>query len=102
MIISMNSITRLSWAGVAVGTVWAVAGGLAMCYGTTLNVPDFVHVNFGFPSVFAVHTLSTLVGPVDKWSLDVGALALDFAFWFAGSVAILIGLVYLFRRAAVA
>ena len=73
-----------------------------MAYGSVLNWPDFVHVNYGFPYMFATHTLNTIAGPVDKWSVDMGALALDVAFWFTGSVAILIGLAYLFRRAVAA
>jgi hypothetical protein len=51
---------------------------------------------------FAIQTLNTIAGPVDKWSLDTSALAMDVAFWFAGSFAILMGMVYLFRRTATA
>lgn len=98
----MTRTAWLFWAGAAVTTIWAVAGGLAMAYGTVLNWPDFVHVNYGFPSTFAIQTLNTIAGPVDKWNVDTRALAMDVVFWFAGSFAILMGMVYLFRRTATA
>ena len=69
-----------------------------MTYGTMYNWPDFVHANYGFPLTFATHTLSTIVGPADKWDLDLGALTGDLAFWLAGMVVLVLVAVYLEGR----
>lgn len=68
--------------------------------GRSFEWPDFVHFDYGFPFTFATHTTSTLAGAVDLWSLDMGSLAGDFLFWTAGTIAILLGFVYLARREA--
>ena len=95
----MDKIAGLLWIGVALAAFWGMVGWLAMAHGTQLNWPDFVHVNYGFPYTFAVHTLNTIAGPVDKWDVDSAALALDAALWLGGSVAVAVGLAYLSRRA---
>jgi len=86
---------RYSVIAAIVSVVWAVIAVVGMTYGTTYNWPDYVHVNYGIPLVFATHTLDTIAGPVDKWSLDLGSLAANLAFWLAGMVIILLIVVYL-------
>ncbi len=86
--------------GVIVASGWALGAIAALVWGTLLNWPDFVHVNYGFPFAFATHTTSTIVGAVDQWSLDIGALANDLLFWIAGTIAIFVGFIYLARREA--
>lgn len=84
---------------VALGSViWAVAAAVSMTYGTSINWPDYLHTNHGFPLTFATHTLNTLAGPVDKWSLDLGALSADLTFWLAGMVVFLLVAVHLEGR----
>jgi len=39
--------------------------------------PDFVHTNYGYPFVWARHTTVTLLGPVDKWEVNLLYLALN-------------------------
>ena len=78
--------------------VCAAVAVVSMTYGTTYNWPDFVHVNYGIPLAFATHTLDTIAGPVDTWSLDVGSLAADLIFWLAGIMVILLTAVYLESR----
>ncbi len=73
---------------IAASVAWAVVGLTGMTYGITYNWPDFVHVDYGFPLTFATHTLSTIVGPVDRWGLDPGSLSADLAFWLFGTVAV--------------
>ncbi len=68
----------------AVSMAWAIAIVASMTYGTTYNWPDYLHVDYGFPITFAIHTLNTIAGPVDRWSLNVGALAADLVFWSLG------------------
>jgi len=41
--------------------------------------PDFVHTDHGFPFVWARHTTVTLLGPVDKWEVNLFHLALNIA-----------------------
>lgn len=54
---------------------------LSLNWGVTYDWPDFFHVNYGFPLVWATHTLNTIIGPVDRWSVDLGNLLLDMLFW---------------------
>ena len=79
---------------VAIAIVWAVASLVAMTYGVLVIWPDYVHTNFGLPFTFATHTSITIAGPVDRWDMDLNALAMDLAFWLVGmTVIVLIGLV---------
>ena len=73
--------------------IWTVLALVAMTSGTQLNWPDFVHVNYGYPLRFAVHTLNTIAGPVDKWSLDLDAFLTDISVWFIGLLVIFVGMV---------
>lgn len=96
----LRSVDGFYVAGVVVAAGWAIAAAVAIAWGTLLNWPDFVHINYGFPVTFATHTTSTFVGAVDEWSLDIGALAGDILFWIAGTIVIFIGFIYLARREA--
>ena len=71
-----------------------------MLVGLSYNWPDYVHVNYGIPLTFATHTLDTIAGPVDKWSLDLGSLAADLVFWLTGMVALLLAAVFLAGRSS--
>jgi hypothetical protein len=67
---------------VASGVVVVVAL-LAMLWGSTYSVPDLVRVSYGLPLNWGENTLNTIAGPVDRWSVDLIALAVDLVFWFA-------------------
>jgi hypothetical protein len=69
--------------------IWVVSTILALTWGTTLNWPDFVHVNYGFPLVWTTHTLNTIAGPVDIWKVDILALFLDLLLWLGSMMAII-------------
>ena len=94
----MRSVDGFYVAGAIVAAGWAVAATVALAWGTLFNWPDFVHMNYGFPLTFATHTTSTFIGAVDKWSLDIGALASDFLFWIAGTIVIFGLFISLARR----
>jgi hypothetical protein len=49
--------------------------------GVRYDWPDFVHVDYGFPMRWATHTLITLTGPADHWSVDLVMLLVDVGFW---------------------
>ena len=69
------------------GVVIGVLTILLLTFGTTYNWPDFVHTNHGLPLVWGTHTLSTIVGPADSWSVNLGFLAIDLSIWLGVLVA---------------
>lgn len=54
---------------------------IATTWGNQIDWPDNVHVDYGFPIVWATQTLSTIVGAVNIWTVDVTALAMNLALW---------------------
>ena len=54
---------------------------ISLVWGVTYNWPDFLHVNYGLPLVWATHTLDILTGPVDIWRVDIDKLLIDMLFW---------------------
>ena len=62
-----------------------VIGGLlsifALTYGIRINWPDYVHVRYGFPLVWGIHTLVTIIGPVDVWEVNLKNLLIDLITW---------------------
>lgn len=58
-----------------------------MTHGQLYEWPDFVHVRYGFPFTYSVHTVVTITGPANLWSVDVVLLAADLSLWLAGLVA---------------
>jgi hypothetical protein len=92
-------MTRLPVAvDIVVATGWALASVVAMTWGTLVKWPDYLHTNYGFPLTFATHTLDTIAGPVDKWTVDIGALSIDLSFWLLGMVTILVASAYFLSR----
>ena len=89
---------RSSYLTVAALLAWATAALVSMLYGANYAWPDFLHVNYGFPLTFATHTLNTIAGPVDRWSLDLGSFAIDLMLWVTGMAAISLAGIYLESR----
>jgi len=73
--VALNALT------VSYLVIWTVLTILAVTWGIMYNWPDFVHVNYGFPFVWATHTLNTIAGPVDLWRVNLQALFMDLALW---------------------
>ena len=61
--------------------VWIFITGLALLFGFTYNWPDNVHLDYGLPLTWGTNTLSTLVGPVNQWSVNIVNLLVDLIFW---------------------
>jgi len=61
--------------------IWAVLTILAVTWGVMFDWPDFVHVDYGFPLVWATHTLNTIAGPADIWHVNLQTLLMDLALW---------------------
>ena len=61
--------------------LWTILTILAVTWGTRFDWPDNVHIDYGFPLVWSTQTLSTIVGPVNLWIVDVTALMMNLIFW---------------------
>ena len=74
--------------------VLAVITILATTYGNQIDWPDNVHVDYGFPFVWATQTLSTIVGAVNIWAVDIVALTMNLSLWLGitivGSAALML------------
>jgi hypothetical protein len=74
--------------------VWIFVTGLALLFGFTYNWPDNVHVDYGLPLTWGTNTLSTLIGPVDNWSVNILNLLIDLIFWLGIMATIVAVLLY--------
>ena len=78
-------------------SVWSIITILALTWGNKLDWPDNVHVDYGFPFVWSTQTLSTIVGAVNIWSVDIALLTMDLMFWLGIMVIISLALIYIVR-----
>jgi hypothetical protein len=74
--------------------VWFFVTCLALLFGFTYNWPDNVHVDYGLPLTWGTNTLSTLVGPVDNWSINIVNLLVNLIFWLGIMIAVVAVLLY--------
>ncbi|MEM0349785.1 MAG: hypothetical protein QXE96_05435 [Candidatus Caldarchaeum sp.] len=65
---------------------WSAATIAALTIGQLYEWPDNVHIRYGIPLTYAVHTVVTILGAADHWSVDTNILAFDLAIWMAGLV----------------
>jgi hypothetical protein len=65
----------------AVQAVASVFAMVAITWGIRYDWPDYVHVKYGLPLTWGVHTLATIAGPADTWSVNLTALAINLAIW---------------------
>jgi len=72
---------RSFWVILSFLIVWAVLTIFAVTGGTRFDWPDNVHIDYGLPLVWATQTLSTIIGPVNLWAVDITALMIDLALW---------------------
>jgi vacuolar-type H+-ATPase subunit I/STV1 len=91
-------ITKRFWVTLSFLVIWAVLTVLAVTWGTRFDWPDNVHIDYGFPLVWATQTLSTIVGPVNLWSVDVTALIMDLALWLGIMLVVASIMLYFFNR----
>ena len=61
--------------------IWSGLTILAVTWETKLDWPDNVHIDYGFPFIWSTQTLSSIIGPVNLWSVDIISLILNIAFW---------------------
>lgn len=86
VIFTMNRITAATIFVILISFVMV----LAITWGVEYNWPDYVHVNYGFPLVWGIHTLNTIHGPVDIWHVNLMFLAADLAIWL---LVLIVGLI---------
>ena len=53
----------------------------AVTMGFRYNWPDYVHDRHGFPLTWGTHTLNTIHGPVDIWTVNTLNLTIDLLIW---------------------
>ena len=78
--------------------IWTALTILAVTWGIMYDWPDYVHVDYGFPLVWATHTLSTIAGPADVWNVNLPALLTDLIFWLGSMLTAVAIILYVFNR----
>jgi len=53
----------------------------SLLYSREFNWPDYYHIEYGFPVTWLVRTLSTIIGPTDRFAFQPISFLLD---WFWG------------------
>jgi len=77
--------------------IWTFLTILAVTWGTRFDWPDYVHIDYGLPLVWSTQTLSTIIGPVNLWEVDITALMIDLAVWL-GIMLIAASIMLYFRK----
>lgn len=85
----------MSRSAVLFTAVWSLLTIASLSIGQLHEWPDFVHVRYGFPLTYAVHTISTIAGPADFWFVDINMLVVNMTLYASGLVA---GIALLTRR----
>jgi len=78
--------------------LWVVITVLAVSWGTQFDWPDNVHTDYGLPFVWSTNTVSTIVGAVNLWTVDLSTLLMDLVFWLGLMVFVTAVLLYLFNK----
>jgi len=71
-----KSLIRVVWI-LSCSSLTMIGAGLGVKY----DWPDFVHIDYGFPMKWATHTLVTLSGPADSWTVNPALLLVNIALW---------------------
>jgi hypothetical protein len=62
---------------------WSALTILGLAWGINYEWPDNVHIDYGLPLVWGVHTVVAFTGPVDVWHVNLANLVYDLIFWLA-------------------
>ena len=54
---------------------------IAVTWSNQIDWPDAVHIDYGFPFVWATQTTSTIAGAVNIWAVDIAALTMNLVLW---------------------
>jgi len=78
--------------------LWAIVTVLAVTWGTQFDWPDNVHTDYGLPFVWSTNTVSTFVGAVNLWTVDMSALMMNLGFWLGIMIVGTAVMVYFFNK----
>jgi hypothetical protein len=79
--------------------VWASLTILAVSWGIRYDWPDNVHIDYGLPLVWATHTTSTIIGPMNIWTVNIPSLITDLSLWI-GTMIIGTAIIFYVRQTA--
>jgi hypothetical protein len=78
--------------------LWTILTIATVTWGIRYDFPDNVHIDYGFPIVWATQTLSTIVGPVNLWAVDTSALITNLVLWLGIMIVATAGLLYILNK----
>jgi len=78
--------------------LWTILTILAVTWGTRYDWPDNVHIDYGFPLVWSTQTLSTIIGPVNLWTVDIPSLMMDLSLMLGIMLIIALITLYFFNK----
>jgi hypothetical protein len=78
--------------------LWSILTIFAVTWETRYDWPDNVHIDYGFPLVWSTQTLSTIIGAVNLWIVDITALITNIIFWLGIMLIITSVMLYLFNK----
>jgi hypothetical protein len=78
--------------------LWTAVTVVAVTWGTQYDWPDNVHTDYGLPFVWSTNTVSTIVGAVNLWAVDMSALIINLGFWLGILVVLTAVMMYLFNK----
>ena len=70
----------------------------AVTWETRYDWPDNVHIDYGFPLVWSTQTLSTIIGPVNLWTVDIPILIMALSLWLGIMLIITSIMFYFFNK----
>ncbi len=73
--------------------VWTVITIIALLWGVPYNMPDNVHLDYGFPLTWGTNTTSTIAGPASIWIVNTFNLMVDLVFWLVIMIAAVAALI---------
>ena len=74
--------------------IWIIVTIGAVTWGTRVDWPDNVHIDYGVPFVWSTNTISIIIGAVNLWTVDITALIMNLIFWLGIMVIIEAVLLY--------
>jgi vacuolar-type H+-ATPase subunit I/STV1 len=78
--------------------VWSILTIFAVTWETRYDWPDNVHIDYGFPLVWSTQTLSTIIGPVNLWTVDIPILIMTLSLWLGIMLIITSIMFYFFNK----
>jgi len=78
--------------------LWAIVTVVAVTWGNQYDWPDNVHTDYGLPFVWSTNTVSTFVGAVNLWSVDMSALMMNLGLLLGIMVAVTAIMLYMFNK----